>query len=77
MENFFDDYYQISLYHNENRYNLGFKTLPNKKIIFWVSDEIYFINDELEKELLIELNISIKSIDILNEYIFFIRSSKS
>lgn len=51
--------------------------MPNKKIIFWVSDEIYFINDELEKELLIELNINIKSIDILNEYIFFIRSSKS
>ena len=77
MENFLDNYYQISLYYQENRYNVGFETLPNKKIIFWVCDEIYFINDELEKQLLIELDIYIKSIDILNDYIFFICSSKT
>lgn len=75
MENFFDDYYQISLHHNENRFNVGLKTLPNKKIIFWVDNEIYFIDDELEKKILIELDITIKSIDFLNDYIFFIRST--
>ncbi len=47
MDSFLDNYYQISLYHNENRLNCGLKTLPNKKIIFWVFDEIYFITDEL------------------------------
>ena len=52
-------------------------TLPNKTLIFWIDREIYFITDELEKELLIELDMTIKSFDYLNEYIFFINSSDS
>lgn len=77
MEKFFENYYQTSLYHNENRLNCGLKTLPNKKVIFWVYDEIYFITDEPEKELLIELDIAIKSFEYLDEFTFFICSSES
>ena len=76
MEKFFDNYYQISLYHNENRLNCGLKTLPNKKVIFWVNEEIYFITEESEKELLIEVDIVIKSFEYLDEYTFFLCSSE-
>ena len=76
MDNFLDKFYQTSIYHNEDRYNCGLKKLPNGKVIFWICETIYFIIDLLEKEILIELDIIIKTIDILESHIFFIKSSK-
>lgn len=69
---------QTSLYHIEDmHFEAGLKQLPNKKVILWIENKIYFITDLLEKELLININSKIISINCLDNYIFYITTSES
>ena len=78
MKNLLDQFYQTSLYHNEEILikGYGFKKLSNERVIFWINDTIFFLSDYLEKTELIKFKSDIELINFLDDYTFYIKTDE-